>query len=131
MASEDLAMVAAVVGCRVNGVGPGVDPVNSLHGQVEGQTVGPCSVPVRRHNEDDLASVSIAGHVARFDSNLSKIVNLKDGPGLGGSPGLVVMGGDSSPEGRGFESQHHILDGHFSHILVVKIVMFVWKDENK
>ena len=82
MASEDLAMVAAVVGCRVNGVGPGVDPVNSLHGQVEGQTVGPCSVPVRRHNEDDLSSVSIAGHVARFDSNLSKIVNLKDGPGL-------------------------------------------------
>ena len=28
------------------------------------------------------------------------------------SPGLVVMGGDSSPEDRGFESQHHILDGH-------------------
>ena len=30
-----------------------------------------------------------------------------------------------------FESQHCILDGHFSHIFVVKIVMFVWKDENK
>ena len=28
--------------------------------------------------------------------------------------GLVVMGGDS---GRGFESQHHTLKGHFSHIL--------------
>ena len=30
---------------------------------------------------------------------------------VGGSPGLVVMGGDSRSEGRGFESQRHILDG--------------------
>ena len=46
---------------------------------------------------------------------------------LGGSPGLVVMGGDSYFEGCGFESRRHILDGHniFSHIFVVKIVMFV------
>ena len=29
---------------------------------------------------------------------------------LGGITGLVVIGGDS---GRGFESQHCILDGHF------------------
>ena len=25
----------------------------------------------------------------------------------------MVMGGDSFSEGHGFESQHHILDGHF------------------
>ena len=31
----------------------------------------------------------------------------------GGSPGIVVMGRDSHFEGCGFESQHHILDGHF------------------
>ena len=45
----------------------------------------------------------------------------------GGSPGLVVMGGDSCSEGRGFQSQRNILDGHnsFSHIFVVKIEMFV------
>ena len=42
---------------------------------------------------------------------------------LGGSPGLVVMGGDSHSEGHGFESRYRILDGHFSHIFVVKIVM--------
>ena len=30
-----------------------------------------------------------------------------------GSRGLVVMGRDSCSEGRGFEPQHHILDGHF------------------
>ena len=31
-----------------------------------------------------------------------------------------------------FESQHGILDGHnFLHIFVVRIVMFVWKDESK
>ena len=40
---------------------------------------------------------------------------------LGGSPGLVVMGGDSHSEGHGFESRYYILDGHFSHIFVVKI----------
>ena len=40
---------------------------------------------------------------------------------LGGSLGLVVMGGDSSSEGRGFKSQHHILDGHLSHVFVVKL----------
>ena len=31
----------------------------------------------------------------------------------GGSPGLVVMGGDSRSEGCGFESRRHILNGHF------------------
>ena len=40
-----------------------------------------------------------------------------------GSPGEVVMGGDSCSKGCGFESRHCILDGHFSHIFVVKIVM--------
>ena len=49
----------------------------------------------------------------------------------GGSPGLVVMGGDSCSEGCGFEPQPCILDGHFSHLFAVKIVMFAWKDENK
>ena len=33
---------------------------------------------------------------------------------LGGSLGLVVIGGDLCHE---FGSQHHILDGHFSHLL--------------
>ena len=32
---------------------------------------------------------------------------------LGGSPGLVVMGGNSCSKGREFKSQHHIQDGHF------------------
>ena len=39
----------------------------------------------------------------------------------------MVMGGDSCSEGRGFESQHHIPDGHFSHLIVVKIVMLFEK----
>ena len=33
----------------------------------------------------------------------------------------MVMGGGSHSEGCGFESRHRILDGHFSHIFVVKI----------
>ena len=50
----------------------------------------------------------------------------------GGSPGLVVMGGDSCSKDCEFESWHPIywMD-IFSHLFVVKIVMYVWKDENK
>ena len=33
----------------------------------------------------------------------------------------MVMGRDSRTNGRGFESRHHILDGPFSHLFVVKI----------
>ena len=44
---------------------------------------------------------------------------------MGGSPGLVVMGGDSCSKGRGFESQHRILDRHFFTFICCKIVMFV------
>ena len=53
---------------------------------------------------------------------------------LGGSPGLVVMGGDSRSKGRGFESQCHILDGHgiFSQWFVVKKLYCLFeKTENK
>ena len=47
---------------------------------------------------------------------------------LGGSPGLVVMGGDSHSEGRGFEYRCHILVGHYFILVCCKIVlMFVWK----
>ena len=44
----------------------------------------------------------------------------------GRSPGLVALGGDSRSEGRGFESQCRILDGHFLTLICCKIVlMFV------
>ena len=36
----------------------------------------------------------------------------------------MVMARDSCPECRGFKSQHSTLEGHFSHIFVVNIVMF-------
>ena len=45
--------------------------------------------------------------------------------------GLVVMGGDSCSKGCEFESWHCLLDAHFSHLFVVKIVMCVWKDKRK
>ena len=51
---------------------------------------------------------------------------------LGGSPSLVVMGGDSYSEGCRFKSRHRILDGHFSHIFVIQIeIIFVWKDQKQ
>ena len=57
--------------------------------------------------------------MARLFSNLLPFSTIENG--------LVVMGGDACSEGRGFKSQRRILDGHdiFSHIFVVKIVMFV------
>ena len=39
----------------------------------------------------------------------------------------MVMGGDSRSEDCGLESQHCILDGHFSHSFVVKIGMLFEK----
>ena len=39
---------------------------------------------------------------------------------LGGNPGLVIMGDDSFSRGRGFKSQHHILDGHFFTLICCK-----------
>ena len=44
---------------------------------------------------------------------------------MGGSPGLVVMGDDSCLKGRGFESQRHILDGHFFTLICCKNVLLV------
>ena len=35
----------------------------------------------------------------------------------------MVMGGDSCSKAHEFESQHRILDGHFSLLFVVKIVI--------
>ena len=49
----------------------------------------------------------------------------------GGSPGLVVIGDDSCSRGRGFKSRRCILDGHFSHSFVAKIVLFVRKRPRK
>ena len=40
---------------------------------------------------------------------------------LGRSSGQVVIGGDSCSKDREFESWHRILDGHFSHLFVVKL----------
>ena len=52
-------------------------------------------------------------------------VKIGDVHDAGGGPGLAVIGGDSCSKGCGFESQCRILDGHFSHLFVVEIVMFV------
>ena len=37
----------------------------------------------------------------------------------------MVMGGGSYSEGCGLDSQHHILVGHFLHLVVLKIVIVV------
>ena len=44
-----------------------------------------------------------------LDFKVAQVSNTK----RDGSPGLLVMGRDSCSKGRGFESQDHILDGHF------------------
>ena len=60
-----------------------------------------------------------------FSRHLCGQFCLQKKPLKGGRTGLVVMGGDLCSKGREFESQHGILDGNFSHLLVVIIVMFV------
>ena len=52
---------------------------------------------------------------------------------MGGSPGLVVVGGNSYSDGRGFESWRHIQDGHdIFHIdLYQKLYCLFEKTENK
>ena len=51
----------------------------------------------------------------------------KSVPRAGALVYLVVMGGDSCSKGLWFESQYRMQDGHFSHLFVVRIVMFVWR----
>ena len=46
---------------------------------------------------------------------------------MGGSLGLVVIGGDSCYEGCGFESLHRILDGHFFTFICCKNCNFCLK----
>ena len=43
--------------------------------------------------------------------------------GLAGALVKWLRGGDSCSEGCGFESQHCIMAGHFSHLFVVTIVI--------
>ena len=59
-----------------------------------------------------LAHEKILGDQNGWNS-LQKALLATPGFDWGGSPGLVVMGGDSLSKGCGFESRHRILDGHF------------------
>ena len=43
----------------------------------------------------------------------------------------MVMGGDSCTKGCGFESLHHILDGHISHSFVVKMYQCLFEKDRK
>ena len=45
----------------------------------------------------------------------------------GGSPGLVVMGGDSCSKGCEFELWHHVQDGHFFTFICCKICIICLK----
>ena len=51
---------------------------------------------------------------------------------LGGSPGLVIMGDGSCSRGHGFESRHHLLDGHFFTFICCKnCIVCLEKIKNK
>ena len=86
---------------------------------------------LRRHGRDEFLLAGFgfvkSRDCSRGRRHLVLKLNVKHLFGSPGSPGLVVKGGDSRPRDRGFESWHRILDGYFSHYIVVKIV----KTENK
>ena len=50
---------------------------------------------------------------------------------LGREPGSSSYERRLMSEGWGLNSQHRLLDGHFFTYISSKIIMFVWKDENK
>ena len=59
-----------------------------------------------KHRRSELTDVEIKHRAIKL---LPKIVpKMRD---MAGSPGLVVMGGDSCSKGHEFESQHRVLDG--------------------
>ena len=74
-------------------------------------------------NTANLSASNLSDCKGSLHQNNAVIITMVSSDNLGGSPGLVVMGGDSCPIGSLIESWHCILDGHFSHIFVVKIVM--------
>ena len=45
--------------------------------------------------------------------------------------GLVVMEGDSRTRGRGFESEHRIMDGGFLRYIFLRHVAFIEKTEKR
>ena len=63
---------------------------------------------------DDIGPVFWHPHLIKPNFfNLDNSSESNDELNMGGSPGLVGMGDDSCLQGRGFESWHRILDGHF------------------
>ena len=62
-----------------------------------------------------------------FLSNTQQTITYKLMKLLGREPWSSGDGRRLMSEGHGFKSQHRILDGHFSHLFVVKIVMFFLK----
>ena len=59
--------------------------------------------------------------VAKGFKKLPKVQKIATSGHIGGSPGLMVMWGDSCSKGCEFEYQHCILDGHFSHLFDVEL----------
>ena len=56
---------------------------------------------------------------------------LIDYQAIGRGPGLVVMGGDSSSEGCGFESRHRIMDIFHIYIYVEKMFWYLFEKDWK
>ena len=90
-----------------------------------------------RHFDGAIQSHNLPKNVTAFASTNRKMSlydlnkTIKNLDVLGRRPGLVVMWGDSCSEGCEFESQHHILNGHFFTFICCKNCYVVWKDENK
>ena len=72
-----------------------------------------------------LAEWSFLTVILAFVSEYSVKETSKNVGRMGGSPGLVVMGGNSRTEGCEFESHHHILDRHFSNSFCVSFSLSV------
>ena len=98
-----------------------------LNGRSEYRSPSLCFL--MNHLSSIVFAIILAQVLNRFELIFVDVwINIKVAICRGGSPGLVVMGDDLFPRGCGYESRHRTLDGHFSHLFCVKIVLFVWKD---
>ena len=62
---------------------------------------------------------------SKLEANGKSLLRPKTEPCMGGSPGLLVMGGDFVPKVVGSNSSTVYLMDNFSRLFVVKIVLFI------
>ena len=85
-------------------------------------SIGPVKITGNSNNfQDNLFDFKCAYCWSKYAKDRRTISKSQITVILGGSPGLVVKGVDLCSDGRGFESQHLLLDRHFFSYICLKL----------